>query len=104
MLPTHPGGEQEALPEPPVSIHLTPLFGSAPNEHIRMLHSLYASQVATLVWAYSSEVERKGVITGIALKKPTRSFSEENDAMVSEQERATFLEIMGMVKELLSKK
>jgi len=103
-MPTHHEGERETLPEPPVSIHLTPLFGSAPDEHIRMLHSLYASQVAALVWTYSSEIERKGVVTGIALKKPTRSYNEENDAMVSEQERATFLEIMGMVKELLKQK
>ena len=85
-----------SLPSPPPSIQLTPLLGSAPTEHIQTLHSLYASQAATLVWL-SGEArgeERKPVIVGIALRK--------EEVWDEVKERKTFMGVMKMLKELLT--
>jgi proteasome assembly chaperone 3 len=71
------------------------LLGSAPTEQIQTLHSLYASQAATLVWLSVEKHggERKPVVVGIALKKP--------DVWDEVKERKTFLGVMEILKELL---
>ncbi|KAF8505030.1 hypothetical protein BU17DRAFT_58120 [Hysterangium stoloniferum] len=86
---------EKLLPTPPPSIKLTPLMGSAPSEHMHTLHSLYASQVATLVWlsAESRGGMRKPIIVGIALRKGGIS----DEAL----ERKTFMGVMQMIKEIL---
>ena len=62
------------LPPPPVSIELTPLFGSAPTVDEKPLYDLYASQIATVVWIVEGGSEAIGsilqpVIVGLALKR-----------------------------------
>ena len=88
-----------ALPPPPPSIQLTPLLGSAPTDHLRTLHALYASQVATIVWVAEAgglmDERRRSAIVGLALKK------SGEDQGLSEAERETFHQIMGMVTELV---
>ncbi|KAJ3490207.1 hypothetical protein NLI96_g1590 [Meripilus lineatus] len=107
LLPAQPTDSTDlqtpSLPPPPPGIELTFLLGSAPTEHLRTLHSLYASQVATLVWVAegeSLEVERKGVIVGIALR-PVKEPGK--DGHLSARERTIFHGVMDMVKELISK-
>ncbi|KAJ6630881.1 hypothetical protein B0H10DRAFT_1983591 [Mycena sp. CBHHK59/15] len=80
----------EALPEPPPAIQLTSLLGNAPSQHVQTLHSLYAAQIATIVWTAGSnsslEVSRKSVIVGIALRK-----SDGNDGTgLTGNERSVF--------------
>ncbi|OBZ75807.1 hypothetical protein A0H81_04307 [Grifola frondosa] len=59
------------LPVPPPSIQLTPLLGNAPSQRLHTLHSLYTSQIATLVWTAEAEgpvdTDRRAVVVGIAL-------------------------------------
>ncbi|TFK76277.1 hypothetical protein BDN72DRAFT_830826 [Pluteus cervinus] len=85
------------LPEPPAAVQLMPLLGSASSEHTRALQSLYASQIATILWTFESlgplVVARRPVIVGIAL----RNSKVEGD----EAERATFLEVMKVLSELI---
>ena len=96
-------GEPNAptLPSPPPSIQLTPLLGSTPSDHLRTLYALYASQVATIIWTAEAggltEEHRRNVIVGLALKKT----GEEEDRGLSEVERGTFHQVMGMVGELV---
>ena len=86
---------------PPVhpSIDLTYLFGHAPSSDHQTLYSSYAAQVATLVW--TSERYAQGgsshapVVVGVALKAPRSS------ERVSDTDRATFLQIMDLVREIL---
>ncbi|PCH37979.1 hypothetical protein WOLCODRAFT_96223 [Wolfiporia cocos MD-104 SS10] len=92
------------LPTPPSAIQLTPLLGHAPSERIQTLHSLYASQIATIVWTSEStqalEPERRPIVVGLALRK-----SGEVEGMgLSEQERSVFYEVMDMVRELLTRR
>ncbi|KAJ7111539.1 hypothetical protein C8R43DRAFT_903991 [Mycena crocata] len=91
-----------ALPEPPASIQLTPLLGNAPSEHLRTLHSLYAAQIATIIWTAGSsnplEVSRRSVIVGIALRKSESS----GDEGLTENERSVFTGVMSMVSELVA--
>ena len=88
------------LPPPPPSIQLTPLLGSAPTDHLRTLYALYASQVATIIWIEEggglADERRRSVVLGIALKK-----SGGEDHGLSEAERETFHQVMGMVKDLV---
>ncbi|KAG2041588.1 hypothetical protein BDR03DRAFT_913113 [Suillus americanus] len=59
------------LPAPPVAIQLTPLLGGASSEHLQTLHSLYAAQIATIIWVEEAKkmaVDRKSVVVGIALR------------------------------------
>ncbi|KAJ7430709.1 hypothetical protein B0H11DRAFT_1837575 [Mycena galericulata] len=90
----------QALPEPPASIQLTPLLGNAPSQHIQTLHSLYAAQIATIVWTAGLsnplEVSRKSVIVGIALRK-----SDGHEGSLTESERSVFAGVMSMVLELV---
>ncbi|KAG7447892.1 uncharacterized protein BT62DRAFT_946645 [Guyanagaster necrorhizus] len=93
-----------SLPPPPPAIQLTPLLGNAPSEHLQTLHNLFASQIATLVWAAEEESiirpSRQSVIVGIALQK-----SDVNEGVgLSDTERATFLGVMDMVQRLLVQK
>ena len=93
------------LPAPPPSLQLTPLLGSAPSDRVQTLHSLYASQIATLVWTMEEasvlEADRRAVVVGIALAKtPAPSDSSE----LSPHDRAVFYGVMEMVRELLARK
>lgn len=101
LLEQPPPGEEEsnacALPPPPPSIQLTPLLGSAPTDHLRTLHALYASQVATIIWIAETDERRRGVIVGLALKNTV----EEEDRGLSVAERDTFHQVMAMVGDLV---
>lgn len=89
-----------ALPPPPPSIQLTPLLGSAPTDHLRTLYTLYASQVATIIWIAEAgglmDGHRRSVIVGLALEK-----SGGEDQGLSEAERETFHQVMGMIRDLV---
>ncbi|KAJ7581321.1 hypothetical protein C8J56DRAFT_262383 [Mycena floridula] len=91
-----------ALPTPSPAIQLTPLLGNGPSEHLQTLHSLYASQIATIIWTTEAEMDlafsRRSVIVGIALRKAT-----SNEGL-SDLERKVFSGVMAMVKELVGKK
>jgi proteasome assembly chaperone 3 len=87
------------LPAPPTAIHLTPLLGASPSEHLQTLHALYAAQIATLVWVAEAElVERRSVVVGIALEKVVGEGEE-----ASRVEREVFLGVMGMLREVLNR-
>lgn len=90
------------LPEPPSAIELTPLLGGPPSDHLQTLHSLYASQIATLVWTSEEEGqlegERRAVVVGIALRKPA---TQNGGVGFDEHEKAVFHGVMDMVRELL---
>lgn len=89
------------LPPPPSSIQLTPLLGSASTDHLRTLYALYASQIATIIWIAeaggSMDERRRSVIVGLALKKS----GGEEDQGLSEAERETFHQVIGMVRDLV---
>ncbi|KAG2158211.1 uncharacterized protein EDB93DRAFT_1219414 [Suillus bovinus] len=81
------------LPAPPAAIQLTPLLGGAPSEHLHTLHSLYASQIATIIWvseAKKMDIKRRNVVVGIALHR-------DADA----DERKTFLGVMDHLYQLV---
>ncbi|KAI9446359.1 hypothetical protein H4582DRAFT_1804711 [Lactarius indigo] len=81
------------------SVDLTYLFGHAPSSDHQTLYSSYAAQVATLVWTSERYAQigspRTPVVVGVALKAP-RSSERDPDA-----DRATFLQIMDLVREVL---
>ncbi|KIM87168.1 hypothetical protein PILCRDRAFT_815633 [Piloderma croceum F 1598] len=89
------------LPPPPSAIQLTPLFGSAPSERMQTLHSLYAAQIATIIWTAESdgplEVDRRSVVVGIALRK----FDGASDEL-SQEEREVFRGVMDMLRDSLA--
>jgi proteasome assembly chaperone 3 len=102
LLPFQPNNQQ-ALPAPPAAIELTPVLGSAPSEHLQTLHSLYATQIATIIWQRESEsakdiMHRRSVIVGIALRQSLVG----SDEHLTENERELFLQVMSMVQELLT--
>ena len=91
------------LPVPPASIQLTPLLGSPPSEHLQTLYSLYASQIATIVWTTdtgSFEAEKRDIVVGLALKKQ----DEADNASLNGREKEIFVGVMDMVRELLERK
>lgn len=56
---------------PSAAIQLTPLLGGASSEHLQTLHSLYAAQIATIIWVEEAKkmaVDRRSVVVGIALR------------------------------------
>ncbi|KAF5330922.1 hypothetical protein D9619_005435 [Psilocybe cf. subviscida] len=89
------------LPEPPAAVELTPLLGSAPSAHMQTLHSLYASQIATIIWTEGSqhglESSRKSVVVGLALAKTPDSEA----GSTGQVERDLFEGVMRMVYDLL---
>ncbi|KZT70142.1 hypothetical protein DAEQUDRAFT_709031 [Daedalea quercina L-15889] len=92
------------LPQPPPAIQLTPLLGSAPSEHMQTLHSLYAAQIATVIWTEEvqefMEAERRPIVVGLALRKST----ETGGLSLTDQERKVFHGVMEMVRELVQRK
>ncbi|KAM6500457.1 hypothetical protein JOM56_003471 [Amanita muscaria] len=99
--PSIPPSSPDTLPTPPAAIQLTNLLGSAPTDHMRLLHSLYASQVATMVWVHGSiaaiEASRRSVVVGLALQ----SERADEGADITESERKSFHSIMDIVQQLL---
>ncbi|KAF8965264.1 hypothetical protein BDZ97DRAFT_1904150 [Flammula alnicola] len=87
------------LPEPSPATELVPLLGSAPSAHLQTLHSLYASQIATIIWTEESknglEAFRRSVVVGLALK----SGNPEDGA--GQGEREVLEGVMSMVYDLL---
>lgn len=90
---------QQTLPPPPPAIQIIPLLGSAPSEHMHTLQSLYAAQIATILWTEgvdeSIETSRRSVVVGLALCK------SDGDAGVTEQEKYIFQGVMSALRELL---
>lgn len=86
---------------PPVhpSIDLTYLFGSAPSPDQQTLYSSYAAQIASLVWTSEQHGQigspHTPVVIGVALKSPLSSEKP------SGTDRATFLQVMDLVREAL---
>ncbi|KAF9227688.1 hypothetical protein BS17DRAFT_774160 [Gyrodon lividus] len=99
-----PDPAPEPLPSPPAAIQLTPLFGSAPSEHMQTLHSLYAAQIATLIWLADDEElmgsDRRSVIVGVALRK-SKNVSEEE---LNKEERQVFHGIMDTLRTSLKER
>ncbi|KIK49199.1 hypothetical protein CY34DRAFT_797138 [Suillus luteus UH-Slu-Lm8-n1] len=63
--------EDSLFPVPSAAIQLTPLLGGASSEHLQTLHSLYAAQIATIIWVEEAKkmaVDRRSVVVGIALR------------------------------------
>lgn len=95
-----PESESDAhfpLPQPPVSIVLTPLLGTTTNPHMHTLTNLYASQIATLAW-HSDLSARDPVVIGLALK---RGESESDDPTLTEEERRVYFSVMALVRRAL---
>ena len=67
------------------------------------LHSLYASQIATVIWTEEVqeflEAERRPIVVGLALRK-----SEAEGLGLTDHERKVFYGVMGMVRELVQRK
>ncbi|KAF7304822.1 hypothetical protein MKEN_01196300 [Mycena kentingensis (nom. inval.)] len=96
-IPLAPPASPNELPEPSPAIQLTPLLGNAPTPHMQTLHSLYAAQIATIMWTTASplDVTRRSVVVGIALKP-----SQSDDETLSQRERDVFAGVMSMVAEI----
>jgi len=87
------------LPNPPPAIELSRLFGTTPSDEDDLLYSLYASQIATIVWTNDGEDaigERRNVIVGLALRRKA-----PQERIPAEDNRELYMEVMGMVLELL---
>jgi proteasome assembly chaperone 3 len=88
-----------ALPPVHPSIDLTYLFGSAPSPDHQTLYSSYAAQIAALVWTSKQHGQigsfHTPVVVGVALKLPRSS------GRPSGTDRATFLQVMDLVREAL---
>ncbi|KZP00062.1 hypothetical protein CALVIDRAFT_595486 [Calocera viscosa TUFC12733] len=90
LLPPLPG----QLPQPSTATVLTPLFGAPPSEHLHDLYSLYANQIAAIIWtAEGAAGSRRPVVVGVALQ---RRKEEEGQGLTS-RERSVFEDIMKMV-------
>lgn len=94
--------EPLALPKPPPAVELSKVFGAAPSDEGDVLYSLYASQIAAMIWTNDSEDaiggERRNVIVGLALKKV------QNEGVPAEDDREIYAEVVEMVMELLETK
>lgn len=70
---------------------------------MQTLHSLFASQIATIIWTAESdgslEINRRNVVVGLALRK---SESSSGDGL-NQQERDLFVGVMDMLRDTLSK-
>ena len=101
--PLIPPSQPGVLPTPPTAMQLTTLLGSVPSDHMRILHSLYASQIATIVWlqgSTSAEGSRRSVVVGLALKP----LKDADDTEITDRQRKTFHGIMEMLQQLLQQK
>lgn len=100
-IPLGPPSSSDALPDPPAALQLTTLLGSVPSDSMRILHSLYASHIATIVWLHESagavDGSRRNVVVGLAL----RPLKDMDDASITDDERKTFYGIMEMLQQLL---
>lgn len=98
----HDASDKDTLPAPSPAIQLTPLLGSSPSEHHQTLQSLYASQIATLIWESPSQNpfdgSRRSVVVGLALRKADDAGM---GCELSEVERATFRGVMNMLQDVL---
>ncbi|KAJ8078902.1 hypothetical protein PM082_013186 [Marasmius tenuissimus] len=99
--PLEPNVQQ--FPPIPTAIQLTNLLGHAPSEHTRILHNLYASQIAAIIWNTipddpGAQIPRKNVVVGIALRKTE---ANGDSSSPTEGERETFAGVMNTVQELL---
>lgn len=67
------------------------------------LHSLYASQIATVIWTEEVqeflEAERRRIVVGLALRK-----SEAEGLGLTDHERKVFYGVMDMIRELVQRK
>ena len=98
--PSHPSDPNRLLlPPPPAAIQLTYLLGGSSSEHMQTLHSLYAAQIATIIWTHESqtalEASRRSIVVGVAL------CGRDSDANADKRERAVFEGVMTMLQELL---
>lgn len=95
-LPARDQPDELVLPAPSPAIQLTSLLGSAPSEHLQTLYSLYASQIATIVWTeeaqHGLDGQRRSVVVGLAL------YRHEGDG---DGEREVFEGVMSMIYDLL---
>jgi len=67
---------------------------------MRTLYSLYASQIATIVWLHGSaseETSRRSVVVGLALKP----LKDVDDMEVTDGQRKTFYGIMETLRQVL---
>ncbi|KAH0827178.1 hypothetical protein J3R83DRAFT_4870 [Lanmaoa asiatica] len=92
---TSPIHENLSHPPPP-AIQLTPIFGSAPSAHMQTLYSLYAAQIATLVWLAIGG-EPRSVVVGIALQRSNRRTEGE----LGKEEQQTFHAVMEALQVIL---
>ncbi|KAL1747552.1 hypothetical protein HDZ31DRAFT_80391 [Schizophyllum fasciatum] len=101
--PVHPNAL--ALPPPPPGIQVTGLLGSSSSDHQHTLHYLYASQIATIVWAAEGggalSGPRRDVVIGLALRKPV-SPPEEDDSLTA-TEKETYNAIMLLLLDILKR-
>ena len=98
-FPSDAGDASNTLPPVHPSIDLTYLFGNAPSPDHQTLYSSYAAQIAALVWT-SEQHGQVGsphipVVVGVALKSPRSSERS------SGTDRATFLQVMDLVRDAL---
>lgn len=93
---------KNTLPVPSPTIQLTPLLGGSASDHHQTLQSLYASQIATIIWESPSQSaldgNRRSVVVGLALKRVGNAGS---GCELSEEERATFQGVMRMLQDML---
>ncbi|PVG04868.1 hypothetical protein CPB86DRAFT_868738 [Serendipita vermifera] len=99
-LPEMPSrtGKGSSLPEPPVSIVLTPLLGTAPSPHLQALTDIYVSQIATLIWC-SNPASRPPVIVGFNMVRPKQLEEEES---TNDMDREKYLLVMDVILEMLT--
>ncbi|KAF8625801.1 hypothetical protein AX15_005188 [Amanita polypyramis BW_CC] len=98
--PLNPASSPDVLPTPPAALQLTTLLGSAPSEHMRTMHSLYASQIATIVWLHEAGAgtgSRRSVVVGLAFQP----FKEAEGMEITDSQRKAFYSIMEMIQQLL---
>ncbi|KAF8682561.1 hypothetical protein RHS04_02332 [Rhizoctonia solani] len=104
-VPLLPPPPPPSLPPPPTAISLTPLVGYPPDPRSLTLFNLYASQAASIAWSKAGQLNRRPVIVGLALKRTkipsTREDIDDDDFVVSEDDRQTFNEIMYMLMDCL---
>lgn len=94
-----PERPNDSLPDPSPAIQLTTLLGSASSEHIQALYSLYAAQIATIIWTEEEKTgldSRKSVVVCLALSKVDGEAEE-----VKLLEKEVFQGVMTMIYELM---